>query len=530
MAPADQPSAPRGTQETGKKRAARIPLDYFRHPDSLVRWKLGLTFVAFIAVAGWLAAGFFLPNNGDIRYSRGPVASVHSTWDQRCSQCHVDFAPMSANHVLTALGSSHSVSDQKCIVCHAGTDHHATQKKESTPSCAGCHRDHQGRDFSLVKLPDNDCVSCHKELNRHCNRTPEYEPNITSFVSNHPEFKVLRDKQVDPGKLKFNHRIHMLPGQSEPGATTPWTLGKIKAAAPGEDVRYREATWQKDKGDSAAVQLDCASCHVLDSADNRLSSKPQTLTNGDLPPRAAGKYYLPTNYELHCKACHPLTFDPNVKDGNKIVSIPHGLQPEEANAFVWSAYANKYAGKPGSKPNPDVPPLPGKQIKDLILENTDTIAKQLYKGSVEKQQRFLYTGKTSCGECHHFENEGGKNKVVPTNVKDIWFEHAKFNHVSHRALDCRSCHGQAYATLPDGKTPNPAASQSEKDVMLPDIKNCRDCHSPTKVEGDKQLGGVRHNCTDCHNYHNGDHALQGLGAKERDPKVLRSLEEWLKRN
>ena len=40
--------------------------------------------------------------------------------------------------------------------------------------------------------------------------------------------------------------------------------------------------------------------------------------------------------------------------------------------------------------------------------------------------------------------------------------------------------------------------------------------------------GVRHRCTDCHRYHNGDHALQGRGAPARDPKQMLDLDSFLR--
>ena len=39
--------------ETGKKRAVRIPLDYYKKPDLLASWRLVLSAAALLVAAGW---------------------------------------------------------------------------------------------------------------------------------------------------------------------------------------------------------------------------------------------------------------------------------------------------------------------------------------------------------------------------------------------------------------------------------------------------------------------------------------------
>src|SRR5262245_61139105 len=40
--------------ETGKQRASKIPLDYFRHSSPLDRWRLWLAIIALAATVGWI--------------------------------------------------------------------------------------------------------------------------------------------------------------------------------------------------------------------------------------------------------------------------------------------------------------------------------------------------------------------------------------------------------------------------------------------------------------------------------------------
>ena len=122
-----------------------------------------------------------------------------------------------------------------------------------------------------------------------------------------------------------------------------------------------------------------------------------------------------------------------------------------------------------------------------------------------------------------FSPAGGKwpaaefpQKIEPSQVPSVWYKHAKFNHASHRAMDCRSCHEQAYA------------STTHTDVLLPQIDNCKQCHGPARKEGGKQVAGVRHDCTECHSYHHGAAPLQGLGAAARDPKTPLSVGDFLR--
>jgi hypothetical protein len=113
--------------------------------------------------------------------------------------------------------------------------------------------------------------------------------------------------------------------------------------------------------------------------------------------------------------------------------------------------------------------------------------------------------------------------------RTVWFEHAKFNHASHRGATCASCHPGAA----DSWTTESTLVEKEP-VQILGIELCRACHSPerTKVKlpdkTESTGGGIRHNCTDCHNYHHGDLPMQGRGSTTRNPKDARDLKDWLK--
>src|SRR5690348_2383413 len=98
-------------RETGKQRATRIPLDYYKRPDRLLRWRRRLALAAFIVALAWLATGFApggrwgVRSNGlgRLRYSHGPVAKVHATWEAQCEVCHVPFQPTGAGTGWTKI-------------------------------------------------------------------------------------------------------------------------------------------------------------------------------------------------------------------------------------------------------------------------------------------------------------------------------------------------------------------------------------------------------------------------------------------
>jgi hypothetical protein len=76
-------------------------------------------------------------------------------------------------------------------------------------------------------------------------------------------------------------------------------------------------------------------------------------------------------------------------------------------------------------------------------------------------------------------------------ARNRWFPYARFDHASHRLLDCISCHKNA------------ATSSKTADVLMPAIADCRACHNPQV--------GVRSDCLECHDYHD----------RARQPRSLR---------
>ena len=527
-------------RETGKDRWKRVPKDYFKKPDGITKAKLWLSGLACVAALGWWASG--VDWSGDkasttdlnsLRTNHGEVARVHAAWENKCDACHEPFQPIDGRGLFSSTAVADQSSDKLCMSCHAGPSHHESMIKSEVKTCSECHRDHQGRDFSMVRLVDGECTSCHSKLDDHIDMSKKpgggrMYGNVTAFnAKDHPPFRPEgaqpgdNDSLQDKSKLKFNHALHMRNGIVRDEKETPYTVDKIPIAA--ERARYQNSGTLQDP-----VQLECASCHVLDSTELKAAPNPAVGPTA-LPARNPGRYFLPVNYETQCRACHTQTFDP--RPDLKDLEVPHGVQPDQVVAFLKRVYSEQAIGDDPSVLNRKVSaiPLPGKRPDD-------STAGKLLDESVTKATKFLFENRTSCLECHTVETDakGLPTKVEPTKVPDIWFKHAAFDHTAHRGVSCRDCHPRSYALEADGKTPSKEASVVATDVLIPAIDNCVQCHAPAKKEAgmvcrsvSSTTGGASFDCTECHRYHNGDNPLQGPGASAQDADRERSIAEFL---
>lgn len=491
------------------ERETRVPLDWYQRVDRLEVWKRRLLIGATLAATAWLGAGLFGKDRGRFRYAPAPVAAVHATWEDNCQACHVPFTPVNSNSWLSGWFDRSHVGAVQCKSCHAGGIHHAKQLDDGE-NCASCHHEHQGRAAQLVRVADKDCTSCHDDLKAHLRPQTETDFKVVSRfdAEHHPEFRLLREdhpQPVDPRHLKFSHAVHMTPGMN-----CDFTLADID---PMDRKRYAAG-----EAATAAVRLECASCHRLDARD---PSSPRAAANaprtsGVALDRSAGAYMVPITYENECRACHPLTFDRRSADDPKagLLAVPHGLQPDAVRDFVWGAYANEYVSRQAPSTN-STRPLPGRAPADeakaraAINQELAGLEKFLYRERLSQAQKILFRGRQTCGECHSFETANADTvpkRVVPTSIPDVWFKHARFDHSAHRAVACRDCHAQAYAEkdLPSDK----------QTVMLPGRDVCLACHAPASSSGTVH-GGARFDCVECHRFHNGDEPLQGMGAAAR---------------
>jgi hypothetical protein len=335
----------------------------------------------------------------------------------------------------------------------------------------------------------------------------------------------------------------MNPGQAyTPGGKEQMTVERLERLG-GKAAVERYAPPDVRNNAKHVIQLDCASCHKLDSGAgsaeydklkeslSRFGEPSKSL----LPPRQAGAYFLPMNFEADCRSCHPLFAGAGTRavggDKEEIVKhfdVPHRRQITDIRAELRAGYLRRMIAE--KNPLLEKRPEPGGK-----LDPATDVAKALGKQAEELAQAaetVLFSKDAGCAKCHQTTGEGKSLGVAPVPDRTVWFKHAKFNHAAHRGASCVTCHpgtqppaGGAAISWADAAKPEP--------VQILGVESCRACHSPAgtkvKVNGAETTGGgIRHSCTDCHNYHHGDLPMQGRGAEMRYPKQPRDLADWLK--
>jgi hypothetical protein len=229
--------------------------------------------------------------------------------------------------------------------------------------------------------------------------------------------------------------------------------------------------------------MQCVDCHVPD---------------GD------GRYMMAVTFEQHCVACHSLGQIEVAEGVVKPTPTPHGDEAEIAavvNAQLYEFVAISTA-KAGTAPAEETKPAAGanrrgrgsadapkktdleipkssEKLDEMLVEQRDKLFKDLAKN-------------TKCGYCHTVEKAEAKGSpfvVKNPHVPDRWFTRSVFSHAAHGMVSCQSCHAVE-------------KSASASDINLPDIKSCRECHSPMSV-GEAALGsnGAGDSCVMCHVYH-----------------------------
>ena len=499
-----------------KIRAKRIALQYFKRLHPFRRWKLILSIAAPVLAAAWVLVA---ASRGDERlYLGGPVSTAHAMFESECRLCHgpgptpggpgtpVTRASLAAAAAAGPHGFFLRVGDASCTTCHAGPRHAAGET--FTPRCASCHIEHLGRSV-LVQIADRHCVQCHGSLETRDGKPPAFHRTIPTLAE-HPEFAVaVKDADRvgrvrldapaqlhDPAQMKLNHAKHLkvnLKGVEEiEKAFGPAALVKVKDGA----------------------QIACTFCHR---------------------PEEGGQYLQPIAYERHCAACHPLDFDGRFPDA----VVPHDAPPI-VRAFLRGTLSEAFeqcqaipAGE-GGKPIRDrcvelelakAPPAPaaesdrprglrrgggaeaeappadeprGGRLRGRAAEPEpapapapDTPRGRRGGGSeapgpggwIAAQLATIEPGvfKQRCEYCHTLKREGDAlPQVAPPAIPSRWLPHARFDHGAHRPVACAECH-------------KAAASTETRDVLLPSIATCRECHTPR--------AGARTGCVECHRYH-----------------------------
>jgi predicted CXXCH cytochrome family protein len=115
----------------------------------------------------------------------------------------------------------------------------------------------------------------------------------------------------------------------------------------------------------------------------------------------------------------------------------------------------------------------------------------LVQSSARRAEEEVFT-RTGCFLCHTYREKPLSDQrvdetrytITAPNIPAVWMTKARFDHGAHEELSCESCHEKT------------RTSTETKDLLLPSIAVCRECH----MEGAK-AGFVESDCTQCHAYH-----------------------------
>lgn len=392
------------------------------------------------------------PWPGDQVWNSGPLSSAHAYFEADCASCHVEpFA---------------QVRSDACLACHDLIRHHVADldlvaaADFSGAECTDCHREHNGPEGTVVRLPEL-CTDCHADPGQRFAGT-ELE-SVHSFAVAHPAFSPLVSK-YDPAERRFD-RIPVIQG---------------KGVMPEEDTNlvfphdlHLDAKGVDAPGGKTRVMA-CADCHVPDRG--QISFEPVTM-------------------EQHCAECHRLEFDPERPER----VVPHGKAAEVASVIRDHFAAKALSGK--VKALGTLPATPDRRRPGPVRmrEEGRATAASWSEQQGDLAVREVFEGRL-CTYCHVVsatEDPSLPYDIAPVDIGEHAMTGAWFNHKPHAVAPCSDCH-------------EAESSKSSANVLLPDIANCRQCH------GDIESGAqVRSACIDCHEYHLADTPLWDTSASQR---------------
>lgn len=336
------------------------------------------------------------------------------------------------------LTSHHAFLGKDCSSCHSNVF-----KPASDSSCNDCHsvtNHFDQRKFPFDQFANKDlaqgkpCISCHLE-----HKGEVTSNNEALCTSCHVSIENIKDSSI---KNVINWKSHP-------------EFREIKDEA---TLKLNHAVHLKPdiQGDKGRETLQCSSCHSLDSSGRKMKE---------------------ISYKDNCARCHTLEFDERLPG----IEAPHGEENQVLN-FLQSTYA-EFALRDKSTFSKSA----ALKLKKGVTIDSPAFIKSAVMQEVRAAEELLFA-KTGCQLCHSIssknikslDNLDPKYSIDDVSVNSVWFDKSIFAHAPHQQVSCVSCHG--------------AVTKSEKstDVLMPTLKECKDCHSSSF-----QLS----NCMKCHNYH-----------------------------
>ena len=397
--------------------------------------------------------------HADSSWSSGPLSAAHAQLENNCQACHVK--------------AFEAVRDESCKACHAHVHDHADPFRlaRAEPNldrwgkvklafkeafnippgrCANCHTEHEGK-RAMPVIAQRFCSDCHQSLK---SKLPDTKlADAGDFGTLHPEFRPaliiqwVQDKPVvqrlalsrnplEQSNLKFPHALH---------------LSKTNGVA----QMARRLSADHGFGQS----LSCADCHE---------------------PDPSGARFQPVSMVEDCAMCHSLDFE---RQGGLVRTLRHG-DPAQVVADLKDFYQVRPPRPPPSL-HPDARRFPGNSMESH--EQAQFRRAVANPARAEQAIRAVFSRGGACYDCHEVQAPPRGSlayKIRPVAFPIRYMLHGWFDHKAHQTETCESCH-------------KAAASNSARDLLLPDLASCRTCHGGESARGKV----VQSSCAMCHDYH-----------------------------
>lgn len=412
----------------------------------------------------------------DAAWSTGPLSNAHASLQNDCAACHEQ--------------AFVSVRDETCKSCHTKVHEHAAMDRLRIAGahgglkgqarafiassfnlpegrCASCHSEHDGPKGAAASKPSM-CADCHSGLS---GRLPDTALlDASDFGRGHPEFRpaiVTTPSFDEPARQRVS--LSDQPRENS-GLKFPH---KLHLSAGNAVARMAQSL---GKGAGYGSPLDCASCHR---------------------PEAGGARFAPIEMERDCGSCHSLAFS---RADGVVRTLRHG-KPEQA-ALELRDFLNLRGPAVQSRR------VPG----DSFLLGRDR-SQATFAGSVDDRVRSIFRPGGVCFDCHVITPSAKPGALTatiqPVSLTRRYMDRGWFSHNDHqtKVTPCATCH---------------LAKQSSdaRDVLLPGIAVCRDCHTGSHTE----KGKVASDCASCHSYHDGSPLPSQRTAARRGPALARQMD------
>jgi hypothetical protein len=380
-----------------------------------------------------------LPHTGlptTASWNPGPLDAAHRFFGDDCKQCH-------QTPFLT-------VRDSACTTCHTRMAAHADPARFNLPElgeapCGSCHQDHLGL-AGMVDTDESLCSNCHTGLATRTKNASQLS-DASDFGKAHPEFRV------------------RLPAWDSAGKFAPQLTRLTAGLKENSGLKFNHELHLKPdlNAPSGRRTLQCDSCHAED---------------------AGGLAMKPVNFETMCHDCHTLGFDTFAPDRQvphaKVAEVVYMLDDYYAKRALEGGYTE--ASAPGFVQQRRRP-------GDAPLSQQETIEALSWARNKSRQVAdSVFTGR-ACVTCHAVSRAAATNvpgagwQIAPVRVSGIWYGDAKFTHAKHSTMQCKDCHAAT-------------TSKAVTDLLIPDLVNCRQCHSG--ADGGSKVAST---CVACHEYH-----------------------------